>query len=165
MKTNDTALKDWLKGDALKEWLAGGANWPERVATCIERNIPAGCKHESAIAALQHVAQIRKVSVGEGAMINIVHAVAHWKDYQLWDDAIRGESSGAGTSKGGFNSSKKKKATAVVWQIKIKPRVKKMLEAKRTDLDIAGRTYIEAGRSLETVRKFVAEERKAMLKK
>jgi hypothetical protein len=96
---------------------------------------------------------------------HIQDALVHWKDFELFDDAVRGKNSGAGTSKGGINSSKKKKGKAAKWHTKIEPEVKRLLTAGKTDSDIAGRTFLKAGRKMGTVQKFVAEVREGRLEK
>jgi hypothetical protein len=70
-----------------------------------------------------------------------------------------------GASSGGSASARSKKKTAAEWQIKLLPRVGRMLEGGRTDSNIAAILAADAGQSAETVRKFVAGIRKAGVKK
>ena len=79
--------------------------------------------------------------------------------------ALEGMQRHSDAAKGAEDTNRKKQSAAVAWQTKIEPRVTRLLKAGKTDQDIAGRLSADAGRSFESVRKFVAETRKALTKK
>lgn len=70
----------------------------------------------------------------------------------------------ADAAKGGKRAADELKQKAAAWQEKILPKVRRLIAAGKSDLDIAGKVCPETGRSMETVRKFVAKEQKAFKK-
>lgn len=85
-------------GDKLKERLRELAqNWPEgdtnsvdRQCTGIERRIPPDCQHEDAIKALEYCKQARRFGPTEKGYRFLINAVAAMKDFELFDDSIKG---------------------------------------------------------------------------
>jgi len=83
-------------------------NWAnERTAAAIERFIAPGCQHPSAIEALRCVAEAREAATEAKQAYWIVDAMAHFKDYQLFDDAVQGEKFTAGRKRGSVSPIRK----------------------------------------------------------
>ncbi len=92
-----------------------------------------------------------------GELFVRIQATLEWETF-----ALRGENINKCSAIGRAEIAKQKQHEAALWQNKIFATVERLLNAKgKTDSDIAGRTYTEAGQTMETVRKFVADRRKA----
>ncbi|HEV8647797.1 MAG TPA: hypothetical protein VGR01_19760 [Burkholderiales bacterium] len=78
-------------------------NWAnECTAAGIERFIPAGSEHPSAIDALRCIAEAREAATEAKQTWWMLEAVARAKDYQLFDDAVRGEKFTPGREPGSY---------------------------------------------------------------
>ena len=79
------------------------------MATAIEKDIHANSTHESAVLARSAIAAVRKYAhLPEKAGMYVAEAVAHHKDYALWDDAIKGERMNGGRKPGALEPVAKK---------------------------------------------------------
>lgn len=87
--------------DQFKAYIRDIAARPEQhQAETIERQIPPDSKHPSAIEALRCTALVRAAKTDMEAARHLNAATAHWKDFMLWDDSIKGEKFSGGKPKG-----------------------------------------------------------------
>lgn len=89
MTVNDK-LQEYID-DLAKNWNEGDTTSIQVQCTGIERAIPPGSTHESAIKALEYCALARKFGIGEKGALFLMKAESARKDFELFDDAIKGE--------------------------------------------------------------------------
>lgn len=151
------AEKDWLaaKIQAYLRWIESEA----QIADMLEAT--AGSTHPDAVAARDMLTYAREAGTPKKRKYFLRCAWNHAKDFVY----------SRGPSKGGSESSKTKKKTAAEWQGQILPRARQLVRTDKTLTNIAAtlasntETKTKPARSVETVRKFVAEVRKAERKK
>ena len=79
----------------LQAYLRDIAARPEQhQAASIKRKIPPDSKHQSAIEALRYCELVLAAKTQLEASRHLNAATAHWKDFMLWDDSIKGEKHG-----------------------------------------------------------------------
>lgn len=89
-------MTEWKKvqksiRELAKNWPKDDKNCIDIMATSIERAIPPDSENEDAIKALEYARRAREFGVSEKGALFIAEAQAAYKDFMLWEDAMKGE--------------------------------------------------------------------------